>query len=176
MKREKHQIQTLLLLFVIGGVFGFIYEELFYWIDLGYLVKRGTTYGPWIPIYGFGAVIIILAKSRFKDKPWIVFLVSALVSGVIEYLTGYVLLHIFHLRLWDYTTEIWNWCNIGGFVCLRSVIFFGISAFFFQYLIMPLLTKFTEKFSMKQISLIAGIPAALFAGDIIVSLLGGALK
>ena len=42
-----------LLIFTFGGIFGFIYETLFYRIDLGYFVKRGTTYGPWIPIYGF---------------------------------------------------------------------------------------------------------------------------
>ena len=45
--------RILLLVFVVSGIFGFIYETFFYRIDLGYFVKRGTTYGPWIPIYGF---------------------------------------------------------------------------------------------------------------------------
>lgn len=44
----------ILLIFTFGGIFGFIYETFFYRIDLGYFMKRGTTYGPWIPIYGFG--------------------------------------------------------------------------------------------------------------------------
>ena len=43
-----------MLIFTFSGIFGFIYETIFYKIDLGYFVKRGTTYGPWIPIYGFG--------------------------------------------------------------------------------------------------------------------------
>ena len=43
-----------LLIFTFGGIFGFIYETFFYRIDLGYFVKRGTTFGPWIPIYAFG--------------------------------------------------------------------------------------------------------------------------
>ena len=47
----------IMLIFTFGGIFGFIYETLFYRIDLGYFVKRGTTYGPWIPIYGFGRSI-----------------------------------------------------------------------------------------------------------------------
>ncbi len=47
----------LLLIFTFSGIFGFIYETLFYRIDLGYFVKRGTTYGPWIPIYAYGRVI-----------------------------------------------------------------------------------------------------------------------
>ena len=52
MELKEKYIPRILLVFVIGGIFGFIYEEIFYRIDLGYFVKRGTTYGPWIPIYG----------------------------------------------------------------------------------------------------------------------------
>ena len=61
--------KLLLLIFVFGGFFGFLYEELFYLIDLGYLVKRGTTFGPWIPIYGFGALFIVLITTRFNQIP-----------------------------------------------------------------------------------------------------------
>ena len=56
----KSVISIICLLFVIGGIFGFIYEELFYKIDLGYFVKRGSTFGPWIPIYGYGSILIVL--------------------------------------------------------------------------------------------------------------------
>ena len=49
----------LLLVFAFGGIFGFIYEEIFYRFDLGEWVKRGTTFGPWIPIYGFGGIIML---------------------------------------------------------------------------------------------------------------------
>ena len=51
------KILIILLIFTFGGIFGFIYETFFYRIDLGYFVKRGTTFGPWIPIYGFGRCI-----------------------------------------------------------------------------------------------------------------------
>ena len=50
----KKRLPLLLLVFAFGGIFGFIYEEIFYYFDLGEWVKRGTTFGPWIPIYGFG--------------------------------------------------------------------------------------------------------------------------
>ena len=53
-------IKLAFLVFVFSGFFGFIYEEIFYRIDLGYFVKRGTTFGPWIPIYGFGSIFISL--------------------------------------------------------------------------------------------------------------------
>lgn len=41
---------------MIGGVFGFLYEELFYLIDLGRLVKRGSTFGPWFQIWDYSNI------------------------------------------------------------------------------------------------------------------------
>ena len=55
----KARIPVLMLVFAFGGLFGFIYEEIFYRFDLGEWVKRGTTFGPWIPIYGFGGILIL---------------------------------------------------------------------------------------------------------------------
>ena len=121
MKKEKMKMYSLrdeclfiLLVFSFGGIFGFLYEELFYYIDLGYLVKRGTTFGPWIPIYGVGAVLIVLSTYRLLRYPAAVFAVSALICGLLELATGYFLLHFCNVRLWDYNTEIWNWGNVGG--------------------------------------------------------------
>jgi uncharacterized membrane protein len=120
-------INLLILIMAFSGVFGFIYEELFYRIDLGYFVKRGSTFGPWIPIYVFGGAAFTMLVYRFKDNPLLVFLLCVLVSGIMEFVTGYVLYHMFNTRLWDYNTEIWNFGNIGGYICLRSVLFFGLS-------------------------------------------------
>ncbi len=168
---HKAEILILLMVFVLGGIFGFIYEEFFYRIDLGYFVKRGTTFGPWIPIYGFGAVLIILAINREKQHPVKVFLIAAGVSGVLEYFTGYFLLHFLGVRLWDYNTEIWNWMNVGGFICLRSVGFFGISAILLRYVIYPRCEEFIDHSKPKISKLVVAIPAALFVADILVSLM-----
>ena len=130
---------------VISGVFGFIYETLFYRIDLGYFVKRGTTFGPWIPIYAFGG------------------------CGILEFVTGYILYQYFGIRLWDYNTEIWNFGNIGGYICLRSVMFFGFSGLLLIYVIMPILKNILSKLSNRTVSLITIIPFVLFVTDMIIS-------
>ena len=171
--RPDSQTMVLLLLmtFVLGGIIGFVYEEIFYLIDLGYLTKRGTTFGPWIPIYGFGAVLILVATSRIRKYPAVLFGMSVLVTGLLEYFTGLVLLKVFHVRLWDYNVEIWNWLNIGGFVCLRSVLCFGVAALAFQYLLYPLLSDFAEKCDSRKLRYIARIPFAIFVADIVVSLI-----
>lgn len=161
------KVQLYLLIFTVGGFFGFLYEELFYLIDLGYLTKRGTTLGPWIPIYGFGAIFILFGTLRLKKRPLVVFLLAALISGLLEFATGYVLYHAAGIRLWDYNVEIWNWGNIGGYVCFRSVLFFGVSALVLVYLAYPLLALLAEKSKPKTFRLIACIPSALFIADVL---------
>ncbi len=166
---KKEKIEIMLFLIVCSGIFGFIYEMLFYRIDLGYFVKRGTTYGPWIPIYGFGGLFIILVSYRFRKKPLLVFLLSALVSGLLEFGTGYAIFHILNLRLWDYNTEIWNWGNIGGYICFRSVMFFAVSGLLLTYVFVPIAKLIASKMNKKVFSVISIVPAILFLFDMIFS-------
>lgn len=105
----KKTIDILVLIMVLSGILGFIYEMIFYKIDLGYFVKRGSTFGPWIPIYAFGGFFIVFFTYRFKNNPILVFFLNCLITGVLEYGTGWVLFEFFDMRLWDYNTEIWNW-------------------------------------------------------------------
>ena len=92
--REIDNLCCLALLFAGGGIVGWIYEMLFYRINDGMFVQRGQGLGPWLPIYGFGSVFICLLAVRFEKSKIAVFLVSALVSGVLEYATGWVLYNL----------------------------------------------------------------------------------
>lgn len=164
------KIMIYFLLFVIGGVIGFIYEEFFYKIDLGYWVKRGTTVGPWIPIYGWGSIAIAYLTQKFKKNPLVVFLLGTIISGIIEFGTGYVLFHFFDgLRLWDYNVEIWNWGNIGGYICARSVLLFGFAGLMLDYLVIPVVNWLSEKMNKKVFSGISIVLFTLFALDILLS-------
>ena len=171
-KFSKYQMLLIIVaVFVFGGIFGFIYETIFYKIDLGYFVKRGSTFGPWIPIYGFGAAFIAVICNKFKSKPLIIVVLSSIICGTLEFLTGYLLYNINGIRLWDYNTEIWNFGNIGGYICLRSVLFFGISGLFLMYIVLPIAKKYCNKLNVKVFSLISLIPGVLFVTDMITYLL-----
>lgn len=139
----------LLLIFFIGGVFGFIYEEIFYLIDLGYLVKRGATLGPYIPLYGLGALLIISVTFGVRKKPILVFLFGGAICGTLEYFSGYFLYHYGHTRPWNYNEEIWNWGNIGGYICIRSVLFFAFSSLILIYIILPFIQYLERKMPRK---------------------------
>lgn len=164
----KTTINILILIMILSGIFGFIYEMFFYRIDLGYFVKRGSTYGPWIPIYAFGGLFITLATYRFRKNPLVVFVINCIVTGVLEYFTGLVLYEVFNTRLWDYNTEIWNWGNINGYICARSILFFGLSSLMLIYLFIPLIMKLVKKVGESKITVLSYILGIAFVVDMIV--------
>lgn len=166
---DNTQLSNLLILIMVcSGVFGFIYEELFYRIDLGYFTKRGSSYGPWIPIYVFGGAAYTLLVYNYKENPLLVFLLCVVVSGIMEYVTGWVLYNVFHTRLWNYNTEIWNFGNIGGYICLRSVLFFGVSGLLLIYAVIPILIKVTEAADPAVLTVVCRVLVAAFIIDITV--------
>ena len=163
----KTTINILILIMIISGFFGFIYEILFYRIDLGYFVNRGSTYGPWIPIYAFGGLFIVLISYRFRTKPLMVFAINCIITGVLEFFTGYILYKIWNIRLWDYNIEIWNFGNIGGYICLRSIMFFGLSSLFLIYFILPKVKQLSNAISEKKLTIISYCLGIIFIIDIV---------
>lgn len=167
----KENKDLLLKIFIIGGIFGFIYEEIFYYFDLGYFVKRGITYGPWITIYAIGAVLIYLFGYKIKNKPISIFFIGSIVSGILEFGVGYFLKHVFNVRLWDYSSEILNYGNIGGYVCLRSILFFGISGLILFFIVVPLMEYINKKFKNKINFYVTKIIFSVFILDIFISII-----
>lgn len=163
----KTTLSILVLIMVTTAFWGFVYETIFYKIDLGYFVKRGSTFGPWIPIYAFGGLFITLATYRLRKNPFLVFAVNCVVTGVLEYLTGFVLYEAWGIRLWDYNTEIWNWGNINGYICLRSILYFGLSSLLLIYFVVPFIKKLALKLSEKKLVIISTCLGLTFALDIL---------
>lgn len=159
---------VLLLIGVFGAVGGFLYETLFYRLAWGVFVKRGTTFGPWIPIYAVGAVLMTLSVWRFRARPPAIFLVSFFVTGALELVAGWVLFRCFGgVRLWDYNTEPWNFGNIGGYVCLRSVGVFGVFGFLLFYGVIPSILWIQAHLPRAAFRALSLSLSALFVADII---------
>ena len=144
-------IGILSLIIVIAGVFGFIYEFIFYYFNGGMKVfyYRGSNFLPWINIYATGSLIIYFFTRKYKKSPLKVFLISFISTGILEFISGWVIYTFFHFRCWDYNTEILNFLNIGGYVCLRSVLFFGISGLLLIYMIIPICYYLAIKLNRK---------------------------
>ncbi len=167
----RQEICIVLLIFVVSGVFGFVYEEIFYRINdyieegIWHWTKRGFTFGPWIQIYGFGGVFIYLTTKQVRQNPLLVFVISGLVCGALEYLTGLVSDKCFGVRSWDYNVEIWNWGNINGYVCARSVLFFAVAGLSLQYIVYPLLNKLAQKLKPKTLTVLSVTLASICLAD-----------
>lgn len=157
----------LFLVFLLGCFVGWIYEEFFYWITEGLLRNRGILYGPWLPIYGIGALGIYALKP-LKKHPVLIFLLCVAVTGVVEYIIGYVGIRFFGLRLWDYRGLF---LNINGIICFRSVVSFGIMGLVFHYLLEPMGEKLFRRIPKHTIYAVCLILIALFITDCIVSFL-----
>lgn len=170
----KQWITILCLVAVIGGVFGWLYEILFYYMNSGFtqVYMRGSNYLPWINIYMYGSFLILFLTLRLRKHPLQVFLVSAISTGILEYLTGLILYGYLGWRVcWDYNQEILNFGNIGGYVCLRSVTVFGLCGLLLIYVIMPLLIKLVKKVNIKIVLPISIIICSIFLLDEIYNLL-----
>ena len=158
-KLEKYQlIGVISLVIVISGLFGWLYEFIFYYFNFGMkeFYWQGGNFLPWINIYAIGAIMILALTRKIKKHPILIFLVSFISTGILEYVSGYLIYELKDgIRYWDYNTEILNFGNIGGFVCLRSAMFFGISALLLIYIIIPLCINIATKLNKKTFLIIS---------------------
>jgi len=159
-------ITRYILIFLAGAFAGWIYEVIFYYFTDNAFINRGVLYGPWLPIYGVGAILISFFKP-LKKNPLVLFLAMMLITGILEYIAGYILLSFFDMRLWDYRGLF---LNIDGFICLRSILTFAVGGMILIYLIEPIIEKIVAK-QGKTLNIIIIMLTVLFVADTILSLL-----
>lgn len=157
----------LFIIFLSGSMVGWVYEEIFYWFTEGMLRNRGILYGPWLPIYGIGA-LGIYAMKPVKKHPVLLFFLCAVVTGVVEYIIGFAGIHLFGMRLWDYRGLF---LNLDGIICLRSVISFAVMGMLFHYLLEPLAERMLRKMSTKTLKKMCLVVLLVFVADCILSAL-----
>lgn len=173
-KLEKYQ-KFWVFAFILGvsGLFGWIYEFIFYFFNSGMKTwyMRGGNFLPWINIYAIGAFLILILCQKYKKKPWLIFILSVIITGLLEYFSGLAIYKLIGARYWDYNTEIWNFGNIGGFVCLRSVLAFGLSSFILMYVFNPLAIYLSTKINKKVLITLSIIIITLIFADQVYNLI-----
>ena len=132
------QLDQYFLYFFIYAVIGYISEVIYCSILLKRLVNRGFLHGPYLPIYGFGALLVVIPLMYFTVHPILVFLLAALLTSTLEFMTSYILEKIFNTKLWDYSEKF---VNIKGRVCLLNSTLFGIMGLAATYWLHPELVK-----------------------------------
>jgi len=111
-----------IIVFFTYCVLGWVWESCFVSVQEHRWVNRGFLYGPYLPIYGSGAVIILFAVWWVQEYPALIFLVGMASATTLEYITGVVMERIFHMRYWDYSKKRFN---VNGYICLSASLGWG---------------------------------------------------
>lgn len=128
-------IEQYIFCFFVYAFLGYLCEVAYCSICQRHLVNRGYLYMPICPIYGFGAILILVVMLPISHLWYFVLLLGILLTSTLEYLTSYLMELIFHMRWWDYSKRKFN---INGRVCLRNSLMFGALVMLVIYGLHPL--------------------------------------
>lgn len=156
-----YSVYELLWLFFIYGFFGWCVEVGFCGVESGKFVNRGFLNGPICPIYGVGAVVVILCLTPISHNALLLFFGSAILTSALELVTGFALDKIFHARWWDYSDKPFN---IGGYICLKFSIYWGFVCIALMRGIHPVIYDI-----VKIIPSVIGVIALIFLSSVFVS-------
>ena len=159
-----YSFTSLSLMFFFFSFTGWIWEVLIHIIEDGAIINRGLLFGPWLPIYGFGGVLILTLLRRWRYSPLKTFGLIVLLCGVIEYATSVALERLFHARWWDYSDLTFN---LNGRVCLEGLMIFGIGGLVFIYFVAPKLDDFLKRFGTRGRLICSLCLIAVFSLDLV---------
>ncbi|MBQ9180928.1 hypothetical protein IJ135_02435 [Candidatus Saccharibacteria bacterium] len=165
------KVGILFLIVVISGCFGWLYEFVFNIINKGEVLMQGGNLLPWMNIYAIGALFVIPLTYKLREYPWAVFVVSAITTGTVELVGGWLVYTIGNgTRYWDYNNEWWNFGNIGGFVCLLSVLAFGVLSMILMYGALPLCIHLAKRMNRRAFLILTTTLFVIIMADEITNL------
>ncbi len=112
-----------LLFFAVYCFFGWIFESTYVSLKKLKFTNRGFLYGPFLPIYGSGAIMLLFATLPVRDSYILTFLFGMVAATLLEYVTGVIMEAVFKVRYWDYSNQP---LNFQGQICLGSSLAWGV--------------------------------------------------
>jgi len=137
------------LFFFFYCLCGWVWESCYVSIRQRSWVNRGFLHGPLLPIYGSGAILILLFTLPVRNHLVLLYLCGAVAATLLEYVTGAAMERLFKVRYWDYSNQK---LNMNGYICLSSSIAWGFFSILLVKLIHPPIAR-----------LVLSIPAAFAA-------------
>ena len=175
------KFRKLMVYFLCFSFIGWIYEVILFLVEDHIFVNRGFLYGPWLPVYGFGGIVIYYLFYRLKNKavkikkinirPLLIFIYITITSMIVELLTTLIcdLVKFDWRTLWYYGDDI---INFQGRISLFPGLKFGLIGLLGIYVIVPLLDKFLN-IKKKTIINLTYIIIIIFFIDVIVHIFTG---
>lgn len=155
-----------LFYFFIYAFLGWCVEVCYATLNTRKFINRGFLNGPYCPIYGVGVIGIIYFIFPLRNNMFILFIASMVLTSVLELITGVVLEKIFHYRWWNYSNVPFN---IGGYICLKFSILWGIACVLVVDIIHPVVEDIISWVPMLAGKIILSVAAILMFIDFIVT-------
>lgn len=140
------------------------------------LINRGFLKGPFLPIYGFGALTMV-ASSMIVPQDFIsglerwqavalLYFSGVVAATVLELIAGIMIENIFKMKYWDYTGKF---CNFKGYICLKSSLFWGVLTLLVVYGIHPLVSEFVQNVPENVLAIVLGASYMAIGVDLVKS-------
>lgn len=165
-KKIINYIIKIFWIFIIGSVFGFFAEMLYALVYTRTLIiRQGLIYGPFIQIYGIGAVAYYLLISNVQE-PKKAFFLGMIMGGILEYLCSFFQEIFFGTISWDYSKLF---LNLNGRVCLLYCVYWGIIAIMYLKIVYPFLKKIEPLIHKKSVKIVTAFLMLFMTFDITIS-------
>lgn len=165
--RETYSVWFMIMMFFVMSMLGWLWEVCLLLISEGRFVNRGVLHGPWLPVYGFGSVLIMMLFYRLRKWPLVEFLAIVLLCGCIEYSTSWYLETLYDgMKWWDYSGYP---LNLDGRICVEGLLAFGVGGMLIVYFLIPLFERLFCRIPKKAVVFICILLIVLFGIDQIYS-------
>ena len=136
----------ILTYFIIYSFLGWVMESVFRSIIEKKIINTGFLRGPFCPIYGIGAIIMLIFLERFQDRPILLFFIAITLLTAWEYIVGVILEKLFNTKYWDYSDHK---INFQGRICLTNSICWGFLGVGFVKYIHPFIQDLISKIDIQ---------------------------
>ncbi len=153
--------------FVVYSFLGWLIEGTYHLKAQKRLINRGFFQGPYCPIYGTSAVLMVLLLEPYRDNILLLFLGGFFIASAVELITGILLERIFEAKWWDYSKRA---INIGGYVCVKFSIYWGFLTVLLIHIIHPPVEQLLHEAPLSILRPITLIVGVLFLTDAVYTL------
>lgn len=157
-----YTIERWLAFFFIYSFLGWCIESTIVSVSKRKLTNRGFLKGPMLPLYGFGALTIIISTLMVADNAVLVYICGMIAATALEYVTGAAMEAIFNMKYWDYSDKKFN---IHGYICLKSSLFWGFLSVVLVMVIHVPIAEFIDSLDIRILTAVLLVIIVIAATD-----------
>lgn len=160
--RYDYTIVQWIFFFYLYCFLGWCFESAYVSLKKRKPVNRGFMRGPFLPLYGSGAIMMLVVSMPFQGHVFLVYLAGCVGATALEYVTGVVMEALFHVRYWDYSDQKFNF---QGHICLSSTLAWGALTVLMTYYLHKPVERFVLLIPSSLLTILAFLLTAVIFAD-----------